>query len=146
MLPGFTMVPKKLPASKAASPAAALQGWFGSIQGVSPETLARLREQVQKKMEAGVCRHLLPKVSAKHLIGVELQRCVECVVSEQWDTLLPEERLLVRFPTVNAIGEYFDIPNRGRGLIIRRELTRRFGVEMVFQMHDGSFLKWEFID
>jgi hypothetical protein len=80
------------------------------------------------------------------LPGYELQRCVEQVITEHWDSLTTEERLLTRFPTVQAVGEYFDIPNRGRGLIIRRELTRRFGVEMVFQLQDGAFFTWEFID
>ena len=64
--------------------------------------------------------------------GYELQRCAEQVITEQWDSLTPEERLITRFPTIQKAGEYFDITKRGRGLIIRRELTRRFGVEMVF--------------
>jgi hypothetical protein len=83
---------------------------------------------------------------SEYLIGAELVACVEQVITEHWDSLTPEERLLVRFRTARAIGEYFDIPKRGRGLIIRRELTRRFGIEMVFQLQDGSFFKWEFID
>jgi hypothetical protein len=83
---------------------------------------------------------------AEHLPHYELQRCVELVLTEQWDSLTPEERLLTRFPTVQAVGEDCEIPKRGRGLVIRRELTPRFGVEMVFQLQDGSFFKWECID
>jgi hypothetical protein len=142
----FIIVPKIPVEPKDTSPAALARGWFDSIQSISPDTLSRLREQVQRKLETKACRHLLPKMPAEYLVGAELQVCVEHVITEHWDSLTPEERLLVRFPTVQAIGEYFDIPKRGRGLIIRRELTHRFGVEMVFQLQDGSFFKWEFID
>lgn len=85
-------------------------------------------------------------MSEEDLPGVELQVCVEQVITENWDSLAPEERLLTRFPSVRAVGEYVDIPKRGRGLIIQRELTRRFGIEMVFELQDGSFFRWEFID
>ena len=142
----FIIVPRPPAAPKDTSPAGLAHEWFASVRGIAPETAARLREQVQRKLESGACCHLLPKMPAEHLSGVELQTCVEQVLTEQWDSLTPEERLLTRFPTVQAVGEYFDIPNRGRGLIIRRELTRRFGVETVFQLQDGSFFTWEFID
>jgi hypothetical protein len=140
------IIPRPAAAPKETSPAALAQDWFASVRGIAPETAARLCEQVQRKLETGACRHLLPQMPAEHLPGVELQTCVEQVLTEQWDSLTPEERLLTRFPTVQAVGEYFDIPKRGRGLIIRRELTRRFGVEMVFQLQDSSFFIWEFID
>jgi hypothetical protein len=105
-----------------------------------------LRGQVQHKLEIGAGRHLFPKMPPDYLPGSELQACVEQVITEQWDSLTPEERLLTRFPTVQAVGEYCDIPNRGRGLIVRRELTRRFGVEIVVQLQDGSFFTWEFLN
>jgi hypothetical protein len=54
--------------------------------------------------------------------------------------------LLTRFPSVQAVGAYFQLPNHGRGVIIRRELTRRFGVETVFHLQDGSLFTWEFFD
>jgi hypothetical protein len=120
--------------------------WFSSVHSVSPETVARLRSAVQLKLEMGACSHQLPKASPDVLHGYELQRCVEQTIAEQWDSLMPEERLLTRFPTVQAIGEYFDIPKRGKGLIIRRQLTRRFSIEMVFELEDGSFFTWEFHD
>ncbi len=131
---------------KDTSPAGLAHEWFAAVRGVSPETVARLRERVQRKLETGTCRHLLPKMPAEYLPGAELQACVEQVITEGWDSLTAEERLLTRFPSIQAVGEYFDIPKRARGLIIRRELTRRFGVEMVFQLQDGSFFTWEFID
>ena len=116
------------------------------MRGISPGTLGRLLAQVQHKLESGACQHRLPKVPPEELPGIELQRCVEQVITENWDLLAPEERLLTRFPTIQNVGEYFDIPKRGRGLIIRRELTRRFGVEMAFQLQDGSLFTREFID
>jgi hypothetical protein len=142
----FIIVPRPKAAPKDTSPAALAQEWFASVHGIASETSARLRELVQRELEAGACRHLLPKMPPEHLPGVELQTCVEQVITEQWDLLTPEERLLNRFPTVQAVGERFEIPKRGTGLIIRRELTRRFGVEMVFELPDGSFFKREFID
>jgi hypothetical protein len=45
-----------------------------------------------------------------------------------------------------AMGDCRDIPNRGTGTIVSQRLTRRFSVEVTFQMQDGSFLSWEFID
>jgi hypothetical protein len=135
----FIIVPKMPVETKDTSPAELARGWFDPIRSITPDTLARLREQVQHKLETKECRHSLPKMPSEYSSGAELQACVERVITEHWDSLTPEERLLVRFPTVQAIGEYFDIPKRGRGLIIQRELTRRFGVEMVFQLQDGSF-------
>lgn len=142
----FIIVPRPEVAPKDTSPAALARGWFASIRGIAPETAVRLREQVQHKLETGACRHLLPKMPAEHLPGLELQSCVEQVITEQWDSLTPEERLLTRFPSVQAVGAHVEIPKRGTGVVIRRELTHRFGIEMVFQMQDGSFFKWEFID
>jgi hypothetical protein len=143
----FIIVPRRPEAApEDTSPAVLAQKWFASVRGISPETATRLREQVQRKLETGACRRLLPKMPAEYLPGVELQKCVEQVITEQWDSLAPEERLLTRFPTVQAVGERVEIPKRGTGVVIRRELTRRFGIEMVFQLPDGSFFKWEFID
>ena len=142
----FVILPRPAATPRDTSPAGLAHEWFASVRGIPTETAERLRDQVQRKLETGACRHLLPKMPAELLPHYELQRCVELVLTEQWDSLTPEERLLTRFPTVQAVGEYFDIPKRGRGLIIRRELTARFGVEMVFQLQDGSFFKWEFID
>ena len=123
-----------------------VRSWFGSVLGVAPETLERLRAEVFSKLETGACRHLLPKMPAEHLAAAELQVCVEQVITEQWDTLTPEDRLLTRFPSVQAVGATVEIPKRGKGVVIRRELTRRFGIEMVFRLADGSMFKWEFID
>ena len=142
----FVILPRPPGVPKDTSPAGLARDWFASVRGITPEASARLRELVQEKLETGACRHLVPKMPAEYFSGVELQRCVEQVIAEHWDSLTPDERLLTRFPTVQAVGEYFDVPNRGRGLIIQRELTRRFGVEMVFQLQDGSFFRWEFID
>jgi len=142
----FIIVPRPATAPKDTSPAALAREWFASVRGIAPETAARLREEVQRKLEIGACRHLLPKMPAEYLPGVELQTCVEQVVTEQWDSLTPEERLLTRFPTVQAVGAPVELPKRGTGVVVRRELTRRFGIEMVFQMQDGSLFKWEFWD
>ena len=119
----FITVPRPKTAPKGTSPAALAQEWFASARGIAPDTVARLRGEVQRRLEAGACKHLLPKMPTEHLAGAELQRCVEQVMIGQWDSLTPEERLLTRFPTVQAVGEEFEIPNRGKGLIIRRELT-----------------------
>ncbi len=142
----FIIVPRPAAAPKDTSPAALALEWFAAVGGIAPETAARLREQVQQKLETGACRHLLPKMPPEHLPGCELQACVEDVITEQWDSLTPEDRLLTRFPTVQAVGARVELPKRGTGVVVRRELTRRFGIEMVFQMQDGSFFTWEFID
>lgn len=119
MFSDFVILPRPMAAPKDSSPAGLAREWFASVRGITPETAARLREQVQHRLETGACRHLLPKMPAEYLPGSELQACVEQVITEQWDSLTPEERLLTRFPSVQAVGEYFDIPKRGRGLIIR---------------------------
>jgi hypothetical protein len=142
----FIIVPRLAAAPKDTSPAALAREWFASVGGIAPETATRLRDEVQRKLETGACRHLLPKMPAEYLPGVELQTCVEQVITEQWDSLTPEERLLTRFPTVQAVGARVELPKRGTGVVVRRELTRRLGIEMVFQMQDGSFFTWEFID
>ena len=143
----FVILPRPAPVPKDTSPAGLAREWFAAVRGIPPGTAARLHAEVQRKLEDGACRHLVPKTcAAESSPGYELQRCVEQVITKQWDSLTPEERLLTRFPSIQKVGEYFDIPKRGRGLIIRRELTRRFGVEMVFQLQDGSFFTWEFID
>jgi hypothetical protein len=143
----FVILPRPASVPKDTSPAGLAHEWFAAIRCISPETAARLRAEVQRKLESGACRDLVPKACpAEALPGYELQRCVEQVITEQWGSLTPEERLLTRFPRIQKVGEYFDIPKRGSGLIIQRELTRRFGVEMVFQLQDGSFFTWEFID
>jgi len=142
----FTIIPRPAAAPKDTSPAALACEWFASVRGVAPETAARLREEVQRRLETGACRHLLPKMPANYLPGCELQVCVEQTIAEQWDSLTPDERLLARFPTVQAVGARVEIPKRGTGVVISRELTRRFGIEMVFKMQDGSFFKWEFLD
>lgn len=118
--------------------------WFDSLPGVSPDTLARVRTEVQRKMESGACRHLLPKASPEVLAGYELQCCVEAAITEQWDSLTPDERLLIRFPTTRQVGEHVELPKRGVGTIIRRELTPRFGVLLTFRLADGSLFPWEF--
>jgi hypothetical protein len=128
------------------SPAKLVEKWFSSVKNVSPKTIVKIKELVRHKLEAGACRHLLPKLPPQYQLGSELQCCVEQVITEQWNILTPEERLLIRFPSVQNVGEKFEIPKRGTGTIIRRELTPRFGIEMVFQLEDGSFFKWEFID
>jgi hypothetical protein len=138
--------PRPESASADISPAALAQKWFASVHGISPTTSARLRELVQRMLETGVCRHLLPKMTKNCQTDLELKLCVERVISDQWESLTPEERLLTRFPTVQAVGERVEIPKRGTGIVIRRELTRRFGIEMVFTLQDGSVFKWEFID
>jgi hypothetical protein len=143
----FIIIPRgPEPAPADTSPSALAKKWFASVHGIAPETAERLREQVQHKLETGACRNLLPKWPEKSLRGFELQMCVEQVITEQWDSLSADERLLVRFPPVQAVGQTFEIPNRGTGVIIHRELTRRFSIEMTFQLKDGSFFTREFID
>jgi hypothetical protein len=74
---------------KDTSPAALAHEWFAAMRGVSPETVARLRGEVKRKLETGACRHLLPKMPPEHVPGVELQACIEQVVTEQRDSLTP---------------------------------------------------------
>jgi hypothetical protein len=138
--------PRPEPAPEDRSPAALAQKWFASVRGIAPSTAASLREQVQRMLETGVCHHLLPKMPKEYQDDLELKLCVERVITDQWESLTPEERLLTRFPTVQEVGERFEIPKRGTGTVIRRELTRRFGIEMVFTLQDGSLFKWEFLD
>ena len=89
---------------------------------------------------------MLPKSLSEGRSNYELLLCIEQTVAEQWDLLTPDERLLIRFPIAKEVGDRVAIPQKGEGILIRRELTRRFGIEMVFQLQDGSFFKWEIVD
>ena len=138
---------KKKPEPKDNSPKSLVENWFSFVKNVSPQTVARLKKQILNKLETGVGEHLFSKMPAEYKTDCQFNHCIEETIREEWDALEPEERLLTRFPTgIRAIGEQVEIPKRGMGVLIRRELTRRFGIEMVFQMQDGSFFKHEFID
>ena len=83
MSSNFVIIPRRPEAApKDTAPAALAQDWFDSVRGIAPETVARLREQVQSKLETGACRHLLPNMPAERLRGIELQRCLEQVIME----------------------------------------------------------------
>jgi hypothetical protein len=149
MASGFVIVKKEQANKKAEekSPAELLENWFSFVKHISPQTTAKLRKQIQHKLETNVGEHLFAKMPPEHKLDCQFKHCIEETIREEWDALEPEERLLVRFPTgIRAIGEQVEIPKRGIGVLIRRELTRRFGIEMVFKMRDGSFFKHEFID
>jgi hypothetical protein len=120
--------------------------WFDSLEDVSGDTLARIRAKVQQKMDAGACRDLIPLLPVEYRTGAELQACVEQAIEDDWDTLTPDERLLIRFPTTRKIGEKVELPNRGVGTLIRRELTKRFGILLTFRLEDGSLFTHEFFD
>ena len=120
--------------------------WFDALSGISPDTLARIRDRVQQKMDIGACRDLIPQLPVEDRAGAELQACVEQAIEDQWDTLTPEERLLIRFPTTRKIGEQVDLPKRGLGTIVARELTRRFGILLTFRLADGAVFSHEFFD
>lgn len=123
-----------------------LSRWFDSLSGVPPETVARIRAKVQEMMDTGACSHLIPQLPADYRAGAELQACVEEAIRKEWDTLSAEERLLIRFPTTRKVGEQVELPKRGVGTIIRRELTKRFGILLTFRLVDGSLFSWEFFD
>jgi hypothetical protein len=149
MASDFVIVKKEQANKKAEekSPAELVENWFSFVKNVSPQTTARLKEQIQHKLETGAGEHLFSKMPAEYKLDCQFKHCIQETISEEWGALEPEERLQVRFPTgIREIGEQVEIPKRGIGTLIRRELTRRFGIEMVFQMRDGSFFKHEFID
>jgi hypothetical protein len=124
-----------------------LGNWFSLIKNVPPQTVAKVKEEVRHKLESGFGRHIFEKMQPEYRLDSQFKYCLEETIREQWNDLKPEERLLIRFPSgIQGIGEKIEIPNRGTGVLIRRVLTERFGIEMVFQMQDGSFFKYEFID
>jgi hypothetical protein len=138
---------KKKPEPKDNSPKGLVEKWFSLMTDVSPQTVKKLKEQVLNKLETGVGQNLFSKMPSEYKFDAHLKYCIEEAIREQWDSLDSEERLLIRFPRgIRAIGEQVEIPKRGLGTLIRRKLTSRFGIEMVFQMQDGSFFKHEFID
>ena len=120
--------------------------WFDSLRDVSGDTLARIRGNVQQKMDAGACKDQIPQLPIEYRAGAELQACVEQAIEDDWDTLTPDERLLIRFPTTRKIGEQVELPKRGVGTVIRRELTKRFGILLTFRLADGSQFTHEFFD
>src|ERR1035441_7727322 len=81
------------------SPAKIVEKWFSSVKNVSSQTLVKIKELVRRKLETGACKHLLPKMPPQDLLWYELQCCVEQAITEQWNSLTPEERLLIRFPS-----------------------------------------------
>src|SRR5262249_43123560 len=119
---------------------------FKSSPDISADTLSRIRAKVQQKMDAGACKDLIPQLPEQYRVGAELQACIEQVIEDEWDTLAPEERLLIRFPTTRKIGEQVELPNRGLGTVIARELTKRFGILLTFRLADGAIFSDEFFD
>ena len=97
-------------------------------------------------MEAGDCKHLIPQLSIEYRAGAELQACIEQAIEDECDTLTSDERLLIRFPTARKIGERVDLPKRGVATVVKRELTKRFGILLTFRLADGSLLTDEFFD
>jgi hypothetical protein len=128
------------------SPKSLVEKWFSFVKNVSPQTVAKLTEQIQRKLETGVGQDLFSKISPKYKSDVQFKHCIEETIREQWDSLTPEDRLLVRCPNARSVGESVELPKLGTGVIIRRELTRQFGIEMVFQLQDGSLFKREVFD
>jgi len=68
------------------------------------------------------------------------------LVEANWFSLTPEERIYIMFPGARSVGEEVEIPKRGKGRILWRELTDRLGLKIGFQMADGSKSAWEFFD
>ena len=120
--------------------------WFDSLSNVSPSTLTRIRGKVQQKMDAGACKQMIPQLPDQYRVGSEFQACVHQVIQDEWDRLTPEERLLICFPTTRKIGEQVELPKRGVGTVISRELTRRFGILLTFRLTDGALFTHEFFD
>ena len=68
------------------------------------------------------------------------------LVKAHWDELDPEERIYLFFPAAGQVGQEVELPKRGTGKILWRELTGRLGLKMGFQLSDGSKFAWEFFD
>jgi hypothetical protein len=68
------------------------------------------------------------------------------LVRAHWSSLDSEERIHLMFPGARKIGEEVEIPKRGKGKILWRVLTDRLGLNIGFQMSDGSKFAWEFFD
>jgi hypothetical protein len=147
MTQNFIFLPSPKLAVEDVSPAAQAAKWFASVRRISLRTLVRLREAVRQKLETGACRHMVPDAARDTDPGIELVYCVETLLQEQWNSLSPEERLLIRWPTIDwTVGETWDLPRHGKALLIARQLTQWFTVEMVFRLPDGSHLTWHFRD
>ena len=63
-----------------------------------------------------------------------------------WTSLIPEEKIYLMFPAARSVGEEIELPNRGKGKILWRELTDRLGLKIGFEMSEGSKWAWEFFD
>jgi hypothetical protein len=68
------------------------------------------------------------------------------LVESNWSSLTPEERIYIMFPAARSVGEEVEIPKRGKGKVLWRELTPRLGLKIGFEMSDGNKWAWEFFD
>ena len=68
------------------------------------------------------------------------------LVKIHWVELDAEERVYLFFPAARQVGEEVELPKRGKGKILWRELTDRLGLKMCFELSDGSKFVWEFFD
>src|SRR3979490_3357852 len=123
-----------------------LEQWLASVRGVSPVVLSRVRAAVRQTWLTDPHADPQSDPPTREQVHYDVEAGIERVLSDEWDTFSAEEGLHLRWPRCPAVGDRPDIPNRGTGTIVRQQLTRRFGVEVVFQMQDGSMLQWEFID
>ena len=116
--------------------------FLSQIDDVGSETKDLVQHEVQKKVKY---REMKGGDDPVNQI-LHFQIIMAEIIKEQWSKIPKEDRLLLCFPAAANIGDSFEIPKRGKGTILRRELTKRLGMEMTFRMEDGSIFKWEFFD
>ena len=123
--------------------------YFDRLYNISKPALEMIRPKILEKFLSRSCKGNLPQsnIPEKIFIHSELDGCIEETLTELWNLIQPEERLEIRFPGSHLSREKpVDIPNKGKGTLVRQELTRQFGIMCTFKMADGSFFAWEFFD
>jgi hypothetical protein len=55
------------------SPADLVEKWFSLVKNLSPQTVARIKEQVQHKLETGVGEHLFSKMPSEYKLDCQFK-------------------------------------------------------------------------
>src|SRR5688572_31031232 len=112
------------------------ESWFERIRGVVPAKLQRVKSVAQLHFDSS----LKPEMNQEMLHEL-ISSSIEAGVEHFWDSLTSDERVHICFPDVK-LGEVVQLPERGAGTVIRTELTKRFGLEVTYQLASGQLFKW----
>jgi hypothetical protein len=113
------------------------------------------RTKLTEEHRSLLCEEARRQLGGRELDGTEgdpfkmdlhFQQLRAAVGTSLWDLLSAEERITLFYPYAKDVGAVVELPKRGKGEVVRRELTKRLGLEMVFRLSDGNLFAWEFFD